>query len=105
MYTLQRLFVICLILGPILPDAMNAKTNETVIWTWNAVRNGSVYDCRLCLPTRPQSIWDSCNKQCSNVPSDLLEMKRFMEEKRKKRLDDAIKWVRHMIKNDAYAFL
>ena len=88
-----------MIIGPILP--IDAKRNETVFWTWNAVRNGSVYDCRLCLPTRSRVIWDSCHKQCSSIPPDLLERKRIMEEKWKKGLEDAIENLRNMMKNDS----
>ena len=77
-------------------DVTNAKANETVIWYWNAIRYRGVYDCRLCLPTRPRHIWASCQKQCSNIPSDLLAMKRIMEVQWKKGLDEEFKrWQRY----------
>ena len=73
-------------------------SNKTVIWTWDAVQNGSMYDCRLCLETRLQPVRLSCQNQCSEVPTEILETKRMMKEQWKKDLDNAIKWLRVRMK-------
>ena len=51
------------------------QLNKEIKWEWNAVRNGSVYDCRLCIPTRPKNVWNSCSKDCKHVPPELANIK------------------------------
>ena len=44
-------------------------------WEWNAAKNGSIYDCRLCFSDAPSHIWSSCRDDCKNIPTTLEDMK------------------------------
>ena len=38
-----------------------------------------MYDCRLCVPTRPLDVWSSCREDCANVPTEFSDVKKFLE--------------------------
>ena len=52
-------------------------------WEWNAVQNGGTHDCRLCIPSRPWHVWNSCHKYCTNIPNELKDMKIYLKFKNK----------------------
>ena len=55
---------------------MVVNNRSNVKWEWNALDNGSPYDCRLCVISRA-SVYSECKQDCESVPQDLTDIKSF----------------------------
>ena len=53
-------------------------SNLTTIWKWDAWENGQINDCRFCVQTRSELVWNSCRGYCTNIPEELKDMKAIM---------------------------
>jgi hypothetical protein len=54
-------------------------SNSKIKWEWNALRTGSSYDCRLCVPTRSSNVWSSCREDCRNIPTEISDVNFFLQ--------------------------
>ena len=75
-------------------------------WKWNAVKNGGIHDCRLCIPSRPLHVWNTCHKHCANMPDELKDMRSILKLQNKLGFDigdrESGKRLLNMYRNTTY---
>ena len=67
-------------------------TNVATKWKWNALDNGTTNDCRLCVPTRSEKVWNSCQHDCKDIPNELKDMELVMKLTQSTRIAGGSDW-------------